>query len=167
MTDIAHAVEQRDLVVTRQFDAPVERVWQAWTDPEQVMRWWGPYGFMSPLARMDVREGGASLVCMRSPEGQDFYNTWTYRHIVPMQRLEFVMDLADQSGNKALDPVQMGLPPDFPRDVRHVVAFQATADNTTELTVTEYGYTSNQLFELSKLGLEQCLDKMAASFATP
>jgi uncharacterized protein YndB with AHSA1/START domain len=167
MTDAAHAVEKRDLVVTRQFNAAVERVWQAWTDPQLVTRWWGPYGFTAPVARMDVREGGTSLVCMRSPQGQDFYHTWTYRRVVPMQRLEFVMDLADDNGKRALDPVRMGLPPDFPRDVRHVVAFQASSDNTTELTVTEFGYTSDQLFEISKLGLEQCLEKMAASLATP
>lgn len=67
----------RDLVVTRVFDAPVERAWKAWSDSEHVKRWWGPEGFTSPVARMDFREGGTSLVCMRSSEGQDFYNTWT------------------------------------------------------------------------------------------
>jgi uncharacterized protein YndB with AHSA1/START domain len=49
--------KKRDLVVIRVFDAPVEQVWKAWTDPRQVMRWWGPKGFASPLAKMDFREG--------------------------------------------------------------------------------------------------------------
>ena len=52
----------RDLVVTRIFDAPVEQVWKAWSDPDQVMRWWGPHGFTAPVAKMDFREGGTSLV---------------------------------------------------------------------------------------------------------
>ena len=78
----------RDLVVTRVVAGPVGQVWQAWTDPEQVRRWWGPTGFTCPLARMDVREGGTSLVAMRSPQGQDLYNTWTYRSIVPHQRVD-------------------------------------------------------------------------------
>ncbi len=153
---------KQDLVVTRVFDAPVQLVWKAWTDPEHVMRWWGPKGFTSPVAKMDVREGGMSLVCMRSPEGRDLYNTWTYREIVPMQRIEFVMDWADKDGRR-IDPVTIGLPPDIPRDVRHVVTFKAVSGNRTEMTVTEYGYTSDHMFDLSKAGLEQCLDKMAAS----
>ena len=55
---------KKDLVFTRTFAAPVERVWQAWADPELVKRWWGPDGFTCPLARIDLREGGVSLVCM-------------------------------------------------------------------------------------------------------
>jgi uncharacterized protein YndB with AHSA1/START domain len=158
---------KRDLVVTRVFDAPVELVWRAWTDPEHVMRWWGPAGFTSPTAQMDVREGGTSLVSMRAPKelgGQDLYNTWTYRGIVPMQEIEFVLNFADKDGRE-IDPVEAGLPPDVPREVRHVVTFRAVGDNKTEMTVTEFGYTSDQAFDLSKAGLEQSLDKMAASFA--
>ena len=149
----------RDLVVTRVFEAPVNSAWKAWTDPEQVMRWWGPDGFTSPVARMDVREGGTSLVCMRSPDGHDLYNTWTYRRIVPGQRIEFVQNFADQDGNR-IDPVELGLPPGVPQDVRHLVTFDAVGDDQTEMTVTEYGYTSDQIFDLSKLGLEQTLDKL-------
>ena len=74
MTDITKNVKKKDLVVTRVFDALVDLVWKAWTDPEQVMRWWGPEGFTSPVAMIDFREGETSLVCMRPPEGQDFYN---------------------------------------------------------------------------------------------
>ena len=59
----------------------------------------------------------------------------------------------------------MGLPPDFPQDVRNVISFKALGDGKTEMTVTEYGYTSDQWFDLSKQGLGQCLDKMAAAIA--
>ncbi|MGI8909611.1 MAG: SRPBCC domain-containing protein [Rubrobacteraceae bacterium] len=155
---------RRDLVVTRLFDAPIEQVWHAWTDPEHVMQWWGPTGFTSPLARIDFREGGTSLVCMRSPEGQDLYNTWTYRKIVPMRRIEFIQNFSDKDGKK-VDPVEMGMSPGIPLDVRHVVTFEAVGDDKTEMAVTEYGYTSDQIVDLSKAGLEQCLDKMAESFA--
>jgi uncharacterized protein YndB with AHSA1/START domain len=168
MTDTTKSGKKRDLVVTRVFDAPVEQVWKAWSDSDQVMRWWGPTGFTAPLARMDFREGGTSLVCMRAPKefgGQDLYNTWTYRKIVPMQQIEFIQNFADEQGNK-INPVTVGLPSDLPQDVRNVVSFKAVGNNQTEMTVTEYGYTSDQVFDLSKAGLEQCLDKMAASFAT-
>lgn len=154
----------KDLVVTRVFDAPVQRVWLAWTDAEQVMRWWGPNGFTAPVAKMDIREGGTSLVCMRTPDGHDLYNTWTYREIVPMRRLEFIMDFADKDGTK-IDPTTIGLPPELARGVRHVLTFATVGDSQAELTVTEYGYTSDQVLDMSKSGLEECLDKMAASFA--
>ena len=58
------SVKKMDLVVTRVFDAPVEAVWKAWTDAEQVKKWWGPDGFTAPVAKLDFREGGTSLVCM-------------------------------------------------------------------------------------------------------
>src|SRR5712691_5446724 len=154
--------KKRDIVVTRRFDAPLERVWKAWSEGEQVMKWWGPTGFTAPVARMDFSEGGTSLVCMRSPEGQDYYNTWAYRKIVPMQMIEFVLNFADKDG-KRIDPASIGLHPGVPQDVRHVVTFNAREDNQTEMTVTEFGYTPDQIFDISKAGLEQCLDKMEAS----
>jgi uncharacterized protein YndB with AHSA1/START domain len=158
----------RDLIVTRVFDAPVEQVWRAWVEPEQVMRWWGPEHFTCPSAEMDFREGGTSIVCMRAPKefgGQDFYSAWEYRKIAPMRRIEYIHNLVDNEGNR-IDPTTVGMPSDFPRDVLNVITFNEIGDNRTEMTVTEYKYTSDQMFDLSKLGLEQCLDKMAASFAT-
>lgn len=153
----------RDLVVTRVFDAPVERVWAAWSEPELVKRWWGPAYFTAPVARMDFREGGVSLVCMRSPDGTDYYNTWAYRTIAPMQNIEYILNFSDENGSR-IDPVSVGLPPDLPQDVRHTVTFRALDGGKTEMTVTEYGYVSEQVMEMSRMGLEQCLDKMAALF---
>ena len=156
--------KKKDLVVTRVFDAPVEQVWRAWSEHEYVMQWWGQEVFTSPLARMDFREGGTSLVCMRSAEGQDLYNTWTYRKIVPMEQIEFVQRFSDEDG-KTVEPAEVGLHPDIPREVPHVVTFKAVGDGRTEMTVTEYGYASDQIVDLSRAGMEQCLDKMAALFA--
>ena len=159
--------KKRDVVVTRVFDAPIELVWKAWSDPEYVMQWWGPEGFTCPLAEMDFREGGVSLVCMRAPKefgGQDMYNTWTYKKIVPMQRIEYILNFTDKDG-KAFDPAEMGLPPGIPKEVRNVNTFKDLGNGKTEMTVTEYSYTSDQAHDLSKAGLEQCLDKMAESLA--
>jgi uncharacterized protein YndB with AHSA1/START domain len=155
-----------DVVVTRVFDAPVEQVWKAWSESEQVMRWWGPTGFTSPVAKMDFRVGGKSLVCMRAPKefgGQDMFNTWTYQKIDPFERIEFILNFSDKDGNK-LNPAKMGLPPGIPEDVPHVITFRKLDDNKSEMTVTEYGYASPETVNISKSGLEQCLDKMAASF---
>ena len=82
-----------NVVVTRVFDASIQEVWSAWSDPDYVRQWWGPTGFTCPLAEMDFREGGTSLVCMRAPQefgGQEMYNTWTYHQIDPKKRIEFL-----------------------------------------------------------------------------
>ena len=50
--------DTRDLIITRLFDAPRELVWKAWTEPERIMRWWGPKGFTSPVFKIDLRVGG-------------------------------------------------------------------------------------------------------------
>ena len=157
--------QKRDLVVTRVFDAPVEHVWQAWSDPEYVMQWWGPEGFTSPLAHMDFREGGTSLVCMRSPAYGDHYSTWHYEQIVPLQRIEYIHNLSDQDGNP-IDPIKLGMPPDFPQNQRHTVTFKNLGNGRTEMTVTEHDWPVGQMMELSQVGLEQCLKKMAASIAS-
>jgi uncharacterized protein YndB with AHSA1/START domain len=159
--------KKRDLVVTRLFHAPIELLWNAWTDPEQVMQWWGPDHFTSPSAKIDFRVGGTSLVCMRAPKkfgGQDMYSTWAYTKIVPMRSIEYIHNLADKNGNKA-DPVKLGMPPDFPQDQRNLVTFKAVGKNKTEITVTEYDWNVGQMMDLAKTGLNQCLDKMAASLA--
>ena len=153
----------KNLSVTRTFDAPVEKVWKQWSESENVMRWWGPTGFTSPLAKMDFREGGVSLVCMRAPKefgGFDMYNTWSYKKIVPHERIEFVLNFSDTDGNK-LDPAKMGLPPGIPQDVPHIITFKSLGENKTEMTVNEYGYTTDTAVQTSKAGLDQCLDKMA------
>jgi uncharacterized protein YndB with AHSA1/START domain len=156
-----------NVVVTRSFDAPLERVWQAWSESDYVKQWWGPTGFTCPLAEMDFREGGTSLVCMRAPKeygGGDMYNTWTYQRIVPMEKIEFIQHFTDKDGKK-LEPATLGLPPGIPESVRHVITFKTLDDDATEMTVTEYGYANEQVVEVSRMGMEQCLDKMAALFA--
>lgn len=160
-------VQKRDLVVTRVFNARIERVWKAWSESEEVMKWWGPAGFTAPVAKMNFREGGTSLVCMRAPVefgGQDFYNTWTYTKIVPVHEIQFILHFTDQDGNQ-IDPTTMGLPSDIPQGVRHLITFKDLGSSKTEMSVTEFGYTSDETLENSKIGLEQCLDKMDASFS--
>jgi uncharacterized protein YndB with AHSA1/START domain len=158
---------KEDLVITRVLDAPVEAVWRAWVEPELVMQWWGPEGFTSPSAEMDVREGGVSLVCMRAPQelgGQDSYNTWTYSRIVPHERFEFVSRFSDENG-VTIDPSAAGLPPDMPAEVRTLVTFKDLGEGRTEVTVTEFDWPVGQMRGMSRLGMEQCLDKMAAMLA--
>lgn len=158
-----------DLAVTRVLDAPPEQAWLAWSAGEYVMRWWGPTGFTSPSAEMDFRVGGTSLVCMRAPAeygGQDMFNSWTYREIVEPERIEFEADFVDAGGEPLEDS---SIPPGMHRPVRHVVTLRPTTGGTaggarTELTVREFGYATAEARDISRAGLEQCLDKMEAIF---
>lgn len=155
----------KNVVVSRVFDAPVEHVWKAWAEPELVKQWWGPTGFTAPVAAIDFREGGRSLVCMRAPAeygGQDMYNTWTYQRIAPMEQIEFIQHFADKDGNR-IDPSSLGLPPDIPAAVRHVITFRDVDETKTEMTVTEFDYPTDEIVAISTMGMEQCLDKMAAA----
>jgi uncharacterized protein YndB with AHSA1/START domain len=154
-----------DVVVTRVFDAPVERVWQAWSDPADVKQWWGPDGFTAPVAEMDFREGGKSLVCMSSSQFGDLYSTWTYRTIRPLEQIDFVHEFANKDGEK-IEPASLGLPPGIPSQVPQSVTFRTVDGNKTEMTVSEYGYTSEDVVAISRVGLEQCLDKIAALLAS-
>ncbi len=166
MTDTPDSVKKEELVITRIIDAPLEMVWKAWTIPEHVMRWWGPKDYTSPTCKIDLREGGKYIFCMRAPEyqgGQDSYTAGVYTKIVPMQRLEFTQGLSDQDGNP-IDPAQVGMPPDFPKEINTVVVFKAKG-SMTQLVITEYGWTPGQMAVYSYAGMHQSLDKLADSLA--
>ncbi len=163
----AAAVMKKDLIIKRVFDAPVDAVWKAWTEPAQIRHWWGPTGFTCPSAKVDLREGGIALVCMKAPKdfgGQGMYSTWAYKKIVPQKCIEYIHNLADCEG-KSIDPTSLGMPADFPRDQLHTVVFQSVGPDKTELTITEFGWTVGPMREMSELGMNQCLDKMAALLA--
>lgn len=166
MDETAQNVRKEDLVVRRIIDVPLELVWRAWTDPEYIMRWWGPKGYTSPSSEIDLRVGGKYIFGMRAPQeqgGQDMYTAGVYSQIVPMERLAFTQCLADQEGN-ILDPAQMGMPPDFPKEMRTEVVFKAKGE-LTELTITEYDWTAGQMYVYSLAGLHQSIDKLEASLA--
>jgi uncharacterized protein YndB with AHSA1/START domain len=166
MTETAVNVQKEDLVVKRIIDAPVELVWKAWTDPEQVKRWWGPKDYTSPSCKIDLRTGGKFIFCMRAPQyqgGQDMYTSGVYKEIVPLKRLEFTQGLSDKDGNR-IDPALVGMPPDFPREIRTVIVFKAKGE-MTELTITEYDWPVSQMMVYSYAGMHQSLDKLGDSVA--
>ena len=100
------------------------------------------------------------MVCMQAPKefgGQVHYNIWHYTKIIHLKQIEFVMNLADKNGNKQ-KPSEVGMPVDFPENIRTVVTFTVINPNETEMTVTEYA-DFGQMSHFAKLGLEQSLGK--------
>jgi uncharacterized protein YndB with AHSA1/START domain len=97
-TDTAPTSSAWELVISRAFDAPRALVFAAWTDPARLVRWWGPKGFRTPSCKMDVREGGAFRICMRSPEGTDHWVQGVFREVVKPERLAFTWAWEDEDG---------------------------------------------------------------------
>lgn len=78
-----------EISLTRLYDAPVEAVWDAWTDPEQVANWWGPRGFTLTTHSKDLRVGGQWIYTMHGPDGTDYPNRTTYHVVEPLERLVY------------------------------------------------------------------------------
>src|SRR5580700_11845107 len=79
----------RELVLTRLIAAPPAKVYRAWTDPELLKQWFAPLPYTTPIAELDVRPGGANLIVMRDPQGNDFPNRGVYLEVVENKRLVF------------------------------------------------------------------------------
>ena len=157
-----------DVHVVREFDAPIERVWASWTQPDDLRAWWGPAGFTCPRADADVRVGGRIFVTMRAPDewgGFEQHSTWNITEVDAPWRLRYVFRFADADGN-AITPTEAGIPADgVPDSGEHEVVLSALADGRTRLEMTEHGYSTAEARDMSQAGLEQCLDKMAALVA--
>lgn len=88
-TENAAASSARELVLTRIINAPPEKVYDAWTQPELMKQWFTPRPWTTPVVETDVRSGGASLIVMCSPDGNEFPNRGVYLEVVPNERLVF------------------------------------------------------------------------------
>lgn len=79
----------REIALTRQFDAPRERVFDCWFEPEHISNWWGPDGFTTTTHEMDARPGGAWRFTMHGPDGHDYANKVVYEEISRPGRLVY------------------------------------------------------------------------------
>jgi len=79
----------REIFETRVYDAPRELVWNLWTDPERISKWWGPRGFTTTTSKMDLRPGGVWLHVMHGPDGRDYPNKVVYAEVVKPQRIVY------------------------------------------------------------------------------
>src|SRR3954471_4537810 len=79
----------REISVSRLLNAPIELVWEVWTNPEHVKNWWGPNGFTNTITKMDVKPGGEFNLVMHGPDGTDYKNTSVFTGVVKHERLEY------------------------------------------------------------------------------
>lgn len=99
MTQSTPSGQDRELVLTRVIDAPPEKLFRAWTDPELLKQWFAPLPYTTPVAELDVRPGGSCMIVMRGPDGTDMPNRGVYLEVVENERLVWT-----DSFTKAWDP---------------------------------------------------------------
>lgn len=111
----------REIVISRVFDAPRELVWEAWTNPKHVAQWWGPNGFTTTFETMEVRPGGEWKHVMHGPDGTDYPNHSVFIEVVKPERIVY-----SHGGGKEGAP-----------EVRFesTWTFEALAGNKTRLTM--------------------------------
>ena len=163
--------ELKEIVISREFDAPRERVWKAWTDPEMVKQWWGPEPFTAPTVRIDLRIGGKYVWSMRGPTGSqwdmEMYNAGIYKEIVRNAKLVVTQYMSDADGNM-IDATKYGQHPDFPNEMMITVLFEAIGAGRTRLSIV-YPRPENekQLQAMLKSGMTEgwnsSLNKLARS----
>ena len=141
--------------IVRMFDAPVDVVYRAWTDPAQMAQWWGPHGFDNPTCELDPRPGGRFYIVMRGPDGSLYPCVSTFRDVVPNVRLIYQMRVDpnhDRKGN-------------MPPECVHEITFEAVGART-KLTVIARLQTFEGRDKLMDMGftggMGQSLEKLAA-----
>jgi uncharacterized protein YndB with AHSA1/START domain len=160
---MTHDGSQDAVVIERSFDAPVDLIWQMWTDPEHFKAWYGPDGATIPVAKMDVRVGGARLVCMemQTPNGpMQMWFTGEYSEVVENERLVYTESMSDENGN-VLSPSDMGMPEGHPTTTEVTVELE-DFDGRTKMVMTHAGIPADSP---GAAGWTMAFDKLAAYVA--
>jgi uncharacterized protein YndB with AHSA1/START domain len=133
-------VSKDAVVIEHRFDAPVELIWQMWTDPAHFRAWYGPEGASIPTAEMEVRVGGSRLVCMevQTPNGpMRMWFAGEYLEVVENERLVYTEFMSDENGI-VKSPTDMGMPEGHPTTTE--VRVEIHADGVgTRMVLTHSG----------------------------
>jgi uncharacterized protein YndB with AHSA1/START domain len=151
---------QGSVVIERTFAAPVEQIWEMWTVPEHFQAWYGPIGAAIPVAKMDVRVGGARLICMemQTPDGpMQMWFAGEYLEVVEPQRLVYTEALADEHG------VPLATGGTGTHDVTEVRVELARVEHGTRMVMTHAGIPAGSPGEA---GWVMAFDKLSAALAS-
>ncbi len=153
--------KSQDLLIIRIFNAPQNRLWQAWVDPELMKRWWGAKGCTCPVSTIDLRVGGHYKYSMQFADGQTVWATGVYREIHEPDHLVFTDSFGDENGNK-VSPVKYGMAADFPEELLIELTFEQVGNNKTRLTLRHIGLPMGEDREFTEVGWNELFDKLEA-----
>lgn len=137
------APSDREIHVERIFDAPRERVWAAYTDPEAVAQWWGPRKYTAVLEEFDVRPGGAWRVKHTGPDGDEHRFRGVYREVAPPQRLAMTFEWDGMPGHVCLE----------------TNTFEDLGDGRTKLSSTTIFYATEERDAMLESGMEEGMNE--------
>jgi uncharacterized protein YndB with AHSA1/START domain len=129
MTSGKNSSESKPFVVSRDFNAPRDVVWKAWTERKQLMQWFGPKGFTMPAAKLDFQPGGTFHYCLISADGKEMWGKFVYREIVAPERIVLVNSFSDEDGGLTRHPFS----PSWPLEM---LATTTLAENNGQTRVT-------------------------------
>ena len=159
MTAVPQATptSDRELVLTRIIDAPREKLFRAWTDPELLKQWFAPLPYTTPHAELDVRPGGSSLIVMRGPDGNEFPNRGVYLEVVENERI-----VTTDAYTKAWEPSEKPF-------MTLILTFEDDGGGKTRYTARVRHWTVADWEMHEKMGFHegwgQCADQLAALVA--
>ena len=84
-----NSTQDRELLITRELNAPIELVWEVWTHAEHISQWWGPDGFTNTISKMDMNPGGEWDLVMHGPDGTDYKNKSVFKEIVKHKKIVY------------------------------------------------------------------------------
>lgn len=134
------------LEITRVFDAPPARVFEAWTTREHLARWWGPKAFTAEIQKHDFREGGAYRHRITGPDGKSYGMSGFFHRIVTGERLVFTFAWDDEPGRPATETL--------------VTVALAPHGTGTRLTFRQLPFTSEEQRDSHASGWAECLDRL-------
>jgi len=148
--DTNAATGTREMNLERVINAPREKVWEAWTNQEQVQQWWGPKGFTAPVCRVNAKPGGEIYIEMRGPDGVNYPMRGTYREVVRPEWMVFSAAALDKDGKSLLEDLTMV----------QFVEEQNKTRLTVRATVTHVEPEGMQSLEGMEEGWKQTLDRL-------
>lgn len=139
--------------ISRVFDAPKDRVWEAWTDERKLAKWFGHKGSENIYTKLDFREGGYFHYGLSTPQGMDIWGKWSFKEIVKAEKLVFIVTFTDPEGKKVTrHPLQQI----WPLEVLSTVTFKEIKQKT-EVTVNWQAHNATdaeeQRFEDNQQGM--------------
>ncbi len=121
-------LQTKPFVIVREFAAPRDLVWRAWTEREHLMAWFGARGFRMSQARLDLRPGGLFHYRSELPDGREMWGRFAYREIVPPLKLVWINSFSDPQGGVVSHPFTSD---PWPREMLTVVTFAESGGKTT------------------------------------
>jgi len=158
-------VPTKELVIERVFDAPRERVFDVFTQPEHLQKWWGPKMVGIPVAEFDARPGGKIFIAERRPDGAMNYIAGVVREIERPSRVVFAIHFADADRKRVAPPAGSGLGAAWDGEIVSIVMFSAEGRRTRVTIRTPRSGVTAEWSEKARYGWGEALDKLDYAIA--